>query len=167
MRISLEMESQSYDEEEEENLHRGIEKAQQMLKTRLATAQNIAEGSADAGRDVKTLADDAKHSAMSAKHARDQTTSADDAKGSTASTDEGEGCKMLANGESSDMDIDESAKDDPKVKMESEEPEIEVPTTLQGQVIDLTSTGIVMSDRPTPSMTGAPPLSADVTTATE
>jgi len=141
MGISIQMED-SDDKEEEETLQRGIEKARQMLKTKPANEDNISEEVADAGRGVKMLADHGRDLAMSAKLIRGETTSAD-AEGSTALTDEGDGGKMLADEGSHDMDIDESAEDDRKVKMESEEPEIDVPTSLQGQVIDTHVTTLV------------------------
>jgi len=121
MGISIQMED-SDDEEEEERLQRGIEKARQMLKTKPANEGNLAEGAADAGRGVKTSADDGRDLETSAKLIRGEITSADDAEGSTASTDEADSGKTSADEGSHDMDVDESAKDDPKVKMESEEP---------------------------------------------
>jgi len=51
--------------------------------------------------------------------------------------------------------------------MESEEPEIDVLTSLQGQVIDMTSAAVEMSNRPQSPMAGALPTASDVTTATD
>jgi hypothetical protein len=103
---------------------------------------------------------------MSATHAEDMFTSADDAKGETASADEGDTGKASADEDLSDMDIDESDEEDPNVKTESEEPEINVPTMLQGQVIDLASTSNESGDPSLPPMAGAPPTSPDPTTTT-
>jgi len=45
--------------------------------------------------------------------------------------------------------------------MESEDPEINVPMLMQGQVIDLTSAGFEKGIHPSPPMAGSLPMSAD------
>ena len=132
-----------------------------------ASEANVAATSANAGKVTATSADIAN---VAQKLAEDMPTSADDAEGETASADEGEDGKVSADEsdtgktsadeETSDMDVDSSAEEEPKVKKESEEQKIDVPTSVQGRVIDLTS------NRPSPRMTGSLPTSANPPTTT-
>jgi hypothetical protein len=170
--IEVEIESQGEYVKEGEDLQWRVEEAQRMLK-KPAIEENIAKGSADVG---KTSANKATHSARSADnakvtttsatHAEDTSTSADDAEGETVSAEEGDTGKASADEDLSDMDVDKSDEEDPKVKRESDKPEINVPPTLQGQVIDLASTSNEASDPSLPPMARAPPMPPDPTTTT-